>query len=76
MMWPVPSNRRNRVGADVVPRQKADRRLDYPERSFFQIVGGSWHSAVAGGDEALADAPLERRSEQKKEAGVWYTTAS
>jgi hypothetical protein len=31
---------------------------------------------VAGGDEARADAPLERRSEQKKEAGVWYTTAS
>jgi len=25
---------------------------------------------VAGGDETLADAPLERRSEQKKEAGV------
>jgi hypothetical protein len=64
------SNRRNRVGADVVPRQQTDRRLDYPERSFFQIVGGSWHSAVAGGEQTLADAPFYRQSEQKKEAGV------
>jgi hypothetical protein len=64
------SNRRNRVRADVVPRQQTDRWFDYLERSFFQIVGGSWHSAVAGGDRALADAPFYRQSEQKKEAGV------
>jgi hypothetical protein len=64
------SNRSYRVGADVVPRQQTDRRLNYLERSFFQIVGGSWHSAVAGGEQALADAPFYRRSEQKKEAGV------
>jgi hypothetical protein len=31
---------------------------------------------VAGSEQALADVPLNRRSEQKKEAGVWYTTAS
>jgi hypothetical protein len=31
---------------------------------------------VAGGDRALADAPFYRQSEQKKEAGVWCTTAS
>jgi hypothetical protein len=31
---------------------------------------------VAGGEQALADAPFYRQSEQKKEAGVWCTTAS
>jgi hypothetical protein len=31
---------------------------------------------VAGGEQALAEAPFYRRSEQKKEAGVWCTTAS
>jgi hypothetical protein len=31
---------------------------------------------VAGGEQALADTPFYGRSEQKKEAGVWCTTAS
>jgi hypothetical protein len=31
---------------------------------------------VAGSEQALADVPFNRQSEQKKEAGVYYTTAS
>jgi hypothetical protein len=31
---------------------------------------------VAGGEQALSDAPFNWRAEQKKEAGVWCTTAS
>jgi hypothetical protein len=34
------------------------------------MIGGSWHSAVAGGEQALADTPFNRQSEKKKEAGV------
>ena len=40
---------RNLVWADLVPRQEADCRLYDAERSIFQIIGGSWHSAGAGG---------------------------
>jgi hypothetical protein len=56
-----------------VPRQEADRRLDYAERSFLQIVCGSWHSGVVGGEDRLADVPvywLAAKKRKKKEAGV------
>ena len=55
-----------RVRAYSIPRQQANRRLDDAKRSIFYVIGGSWHSAGAGGKHELADVPVHRLAAQKK----------